>query len=609
MIPFRSGKEWTCGDLTEAQEHLEVTLKGWINSRRDHGGVIFLDIRDRWGVTQTVVNPEDRNAFQIAESVRSEWVVAITGAVRRRPPGTENPKMATGQVEVAASRIEVLNPSAPLPFEISDDSLPDESVRLKYRYLDLRRPRMVRNLTLRHNTIKFIRDYLSERGFLEVETPVMMKSTPEGARDYLVPSRLHPGDFYALPQSPQQLKQLLMVAGIERYFQIARCFRDEDQRADRQPEFTQLDLEMSFVQQEDVLQLAEGLFTELTRHVSRKRILQEPFPRLTYEESMDTYGNDKPDLRFGLEIRDVTTLVAGSGFKVFSDAASGGGTIRGLSVTGGAKFPRRRIDELTALAQGFGAKGLVWIAVEDASAGASSYRSPVAKFFSDAELSALTNALGGRSGDLLLLVADKRAIALDVLGRLRSHLGESLSLADPDVMAYAFVVEPPVLEWNDDERRWDAVHHPFTSPLPGQERLLREDPGAVKAQAYDIVCNGYELGSGSIRIHRRDLQAEVFRLMNYSDEEIEARFGHLLRAFDFGAPPHGGIAPGIDRWVMLLADEPNIREVIPFPKNQAGVDLMLDAPAPVDESQLRELHLQLRDSALPVTDPERPERT
>ncbi len=586
-------KEITCGDLRPEHVGRTVTLSGWVNSRRDHGGVLFLDIRDRWGVTQTVFNPDESEAFQGADATRSEWVVSVTGTVRRRPAGTENPRMSTGEVELAATAIEILNPAAPLPFELGSENLPDESVRLKYRYLDLRRPQMVRNLTLRHTLTRFIREYLSDREFLEVETPVLMKSTPEGARDYLVPSRLHPGDFYALPQSPQQLKQLLMVAGVERYFQIARCFRDEDLRSDRQPEFTQLDLEMSFVEQEDVLELTEDLFTRLTEGVTGKRIFAKPFPRLTYAESMDRYGNDKPDLRYGLEIKDVTPMVAGSGFKVFASAASGGGTVRGLVVPGAAGYTRRQVDDLTALAQGYGAKGLVWIAVESLGA-EGGYRSPVAKFFNTDELTELARALGGESGDLLLLVADKREIALDVLGRLRAHLGETLGLADPSVMAYAWILEPPLLEWSEEESRWDAVHHAFTAPLPGQEELLRMDPGAVKAQAYDIVCNGYELGSGSIRIHRRDVQAEIFRLMNYSDEEIDARFGHLLRAFEYGAPPHGGIAPGIDRWVMLLADEPNIREVIPFPKNQAGIDLMLDAPAPVDARQLSELHLQVR---------------
>jgi len=588
------GKEVTCGELTRADEGRRVTLQGWVNSRRDHGGVLFLDIRDRWGRTQTVFNPENTEAFRIADSTRNEWVVAVTGTVRLRPAGTENARMATGEIELTAVALEVLNAAAPLPFEITDDSLPDESIRLKYRYLDLRRPGMLRNMELRHRTVKFIRDFLSERDFLEIETPILMKSTPEGARDYLVPSRVHAAEFYALPQSPQQLKQLLMVAGVERYFQIARCFRDEDLRADRQPEFTQLDLEMSFVNQEDVLRLAEDLFIQLTETITAKTIQTKPFPRLSFQESMDRYGTDKPDMRFEMEIHDVTSLVAQSGFKVFSSTATSGGTIRGISVPGASTFTRKQIDELTAMAQSFGAKGLVWIAVENTEKGGEGYRSPVAKFLSSEELSALTATLGAGNGDLLLLVADQRTVALDVLGRLRSHLGETLDLTDAAVLAYAWIVEPPLFEWNADEDRWDASHHPFTAPIPGQEELLRTRPEDAKAEAYDIVCNGYELGSGSIRIHRREVQADVFRLMNYSDEEIEARFGHLLRAFEYGAPPHGGIAPGIDRWIMLLAGEPNIREVIPFPKNQAGVDLMLGAPARVDERQLRDLHLLLR---------------
>jgi aspartyl-tRNA synthetase len=594
------GKPWTCGELSAADEGQSVTLKGWVGKRRDHGGVIFLDVRDRWGVTQTVFNPENPEAFKVAEQARSEWVVAITGTVRRRPPGTENPRMSTGEIEVAAEAIETLNPSAPLPFELDADTVPDESVRLQYRYLDLRTSRMLRNLELRHRTTKFIRDYLSERDFLEVETPTLMKSTPEGARDFLVPSRMHPGQFYALPQSPQQLKQLLMVAGVERYFQIARCFRDEAQRADRQLEFTQLDVEMSFVTQEDVLALTEDLFTRLTETVSGKRILHKPFPRLTYEEAMDRFGNDKPDMRFGLEIHDVTALVAGSGFKVFADTAARGATVRGLAVPGASGYTRKQTDALTELAKGWGAKGLVWIAVEDPGAGAGGYRSPVAKFLGEGELRDLARALGGGKGDLLLLVADERDVAREVLGRLRSHLGATLGLADPQVMAYAFVVDFPLVEWKPEENRWDAVHHPFTAPLPGQEELLQTDPAAVKADAYDIVANGYELGSGSIRIHRREVQAQIFRLLNYTDEQIEARFGHLLKAFEYGAPPHGGVAPGLDRVVMLFADEPNIREVIPFPKNQAGLDLMLGAPAPVDDAQLRDLALQLRPVPPPV---------
>ena len=534
--PLASGKTLTCGDLTESDIGREVVIKGWVNSRRDHGGVIFLDLRDRWGVTQTVFNPDRLETFRAVEPVRNEWVLAIAGTVRRRPSGTNNPRLATGAIEVSASSVEVLNPSLPPPFEINDDAPVEESLRLKYRYLDLRRPRMVRNLTLRHHTVKFIRDFLSERGFLEVETPIMMKSTPEGARDYLVPSRLHPGEFYALPQSPQQLKQLLMVAGVERYFQIARCFRDEDLRADRQPEFTQLDLEMSFVEQEDVLALAEELFIKLTHAVTDKTIMRSPFPRLTYQESMETYGNDKPDLRFGLEIRDLSASVAESEFKVFSGALASGGSVRGLCVPEGARYSRRQIDELTALAQSFGAKGLVWIAVEPGEGGdGPQYRSPIARFLQPAELEGVRATVGANVGDLILAVADSTPITLDVLGRLRAHVGEQLGLADPNVMAYAFIVEPPLLEWQEDEARWDALHHPFTSPAPGQEELLQTDPGSVKALAYDIVCNGYELGSGSIRIHQREVQMEVFRRMNYSDDEIEARFGHLLTAFTYGA--------------------------------------------------------------------------
>lgn len=587
-------KTWTCGELNTKHIGQEVTLYGWVNSRRDHGGVIFIDIRDRWGITQVVFSPDNQDAFRLAETVRSEWVISVTGTVRRRPPGTENPRMSTGEIELAASRLEVLNKSAPLPFDLDDDNLPDETVRLQYRYLDLRRPKMLRNLQLRHKVTKFIRDYLTARDFIEIETPILIKSTPEGARDYLVPSRLYPGHFYALPQSPQQLKQLLMVAGVERYFQIARCFRDEDLRADRQPEFTQLDLEMSFVTQEDILQLTEDLFTSLTEELTDKKILYKPFKRISYEESWNKYGTDKPDIRYGMEISDISDIVANTDFRVFKDTLAAGGTVRGFAVPEAASFTRRQLDDLTNLARSFGAKGLVWFAIDDLARGVEGVRSPVTKFFSDDQIAAIAHKLGANNGDLMLIVADKTLQALDVLGRLRSHMAHELGLVDQDVIAYAFIVDPPLFEWNEDEGRWDPTHHPFTAPYPEDEPLLDSDPGKVRAMAYDIVCNGYELGSGSIRIHKRDLQAKIFEILNYTPEDIEQRFGPLLKAFEYGAPPHGGIAPGIDRLVMVLADEPNIREVIAFPKNQAGVDLMLNAPSPVDEEQLRELHIEVR---------------
>lgn len=585
----------TCGELRADDIGRTVTLKGWVNRRRDHGGLIFLDLRDRYGITQVVANPEESAAaHQVAETVRNEYVLAITGTVQARPEGTENPAMVTGAIEVHADTIEVLNPAKTPPFYINEDVEVDEALRLEFRYLDLRKPRMQRNLLLRHRAVKFIRDYLDERDFVEVETPVLMKSTPEGARDYVVPSRLYPGEFYALPQSPQQLKQLLMVSGLDRYYQIARCFRDEDQRADRQPEFTQLDLEMSFVDVEDILTLTEGLFTAMFETLSPKPILTKPFPRLTFAEAMLRYGSDKPDLRFGMEIADVTEIVAESEFGVFSNTAKAGGVVRGIAVPGQADISRGRVDQLTEQARLFGAKGLVWIGLQAGEDGALKARSPIAKFLSPAEISGMAERLGGKEGDLLLLVADQAPVAANVLGRLRNQLGHELGLVDTSVNAFCWVIEPPFFEWDEENERWEAMHHPFTSPMDEDLAYLDSDPGRVRAKAYDIVLNGYELGSGSIRIHQRDVQNKIFESMGYDADEIERRFGHLLRAFEYGAPPHGGIAPGIDRVVMLLAEEDNIREVIAFPKNQTAQDLMMGAPAPIDEEQLKELHIKIK---------------
>jgi aspartyl-tRNA synthetase len=583
------------GELRAADAGRAVQLNGWVHRRRDQGALIFIDIRDRWGLTQVVFNREaNPTAHKIAEEARSEYVLRVEGVVNERGADRINPNLSTGEIEVAADTVTILNRAKPMPFEIAGGAEADEMLRLKYRYLDIRRPKMQRNLELRHRVIKFIRDYLDRRGFLEIETPILLKSTPEGARDYLVPSRVHPGEFYALPQSPQQLKQLLMVAGMGRYFQIARCFRDEDLRADRQPEFTQLDLEMSFIEREDILQLIEGLLIALVPATSDKTIQATPFPRLTYAESMAKYGNDKPDIRFGMEISDLSEAVRDSSFTVFASALSSDGLVAGIRVPASAHWTRRELDDLTETAKRYGAKGLVWMAVESRNEDNTwQVRSPAAKFLTPEETSAIITALGAEAGDLLLIVADSVDVARDVLGRLRADMGRKLDLLDDNVLAFAWIIDPPLVEWNHEEDRWDAVHHPFTSPMPEDAHLLTADPGKVRAAAYDVVCNGFELSTGSIRIHDREQQAAVFKLMGYSDEETQARFGHLLDAFEYGAPPHGGIAPGIDRIVMLLAGENNIREVIAFPKTAQARDLMTDAPSPVPDRALRELHVKI----------------
>ncbi len=586
-------KTITCGELTAADEGRTVTLMGWVNRRRDHGDLIFVDLRDRWGVTQVVFDPEDspeeRAAWEEAGDVRAEYVLAVTGVVARRLPGKENPALPTGEIELRATGLRVLNAAKTPPFTINEDQAVEEALRLRYRYLDLRRPRMASNILLRHRTVKFMRDYLDARGFVEIETPILFKSTPGGARDYLVPSRVHPGEFYALPQSPQQFKQLLMVAGFERYFQMARCFRDEDQRGDRQPEFTQLDIEMSFVDRDDVLNLIEGLMTELVPAVSDKRMQQTPFPRLTFHEAMDRYGSDKPDLRFGLELKNVGDLFAGTEFKLFAGVLENGGQIKALRAPGMGEISRREIDELTETAKRFGAKGLVTIGLT-----ADGVRSNVARFISPETRAALMERLEAVPGDMLLLVADAPAVVAEALGRLRLELGARLGLADPDTLAFAWVVEMPMFERDEETGGIKAVHHQFTAPLDEDEPLLESDPLAVRAKQYDLVCNGYELAGGSIRIYQRAVQEQVFRLLGIPEDQTEAQFGHMLRAFEYGTPPHGGIAPGVDRIVMLLAGEDNIREVIPFPKNQSAQDLMGDAPSSVAPGQLEELHIRVQ---------------
>ena len=579
----------TCGEVRASDIGRKVILQGWLHRSRDHGGLIFSDLRDRSGLVQVVFNPERAaKAHALASECRAEFVLEVEGEVSRRPPGTENPNLPTGEIEVLADSLTVLNPAQPLPFSVADEGDVDEQLRLRYRYVDLRRPKMAQNLVLRHKVVKHIRDFLDADGFLEVETPILMKSTPEGARDYLVPSRLRPGEFYALPQSPQQLKQLLMVAGVDRYFQIARCFRDEDLRADRQPEFTQLDLEMSFADQDDVLDVIERLFTSLTEALSDFTI-DQPFPRLTYKEAMDRYGTDKPDLRFGVPIVDLSEVAKESAVGFFRAAVEGGGVVKAISVPGAAEYSRRQLSELEELAKSFGAGGLAWAAFQG-----ENVRSSFARNLGAGELDAIRARANVQEGDLLLVVAGSYEVAANVLGRLRNELGARLGLIDESRMVYAFITEFPYFEKDEETGGVTFVHHPFTMPFDEDVPFIESDPLRVRAKAYDLVANGYELASGSIRIHRREVQQAVFRALGLTEEQIERRFGHMLRAFELGAPPHGGIAPGIDRLVMLLAREKSIREVIAFPKNQSASDLMMGAPSAVEEGQLRDLGLALR---------------
>jgi len=589
-IDPRALSRLTAGALRAGDAGTEVVLEGWVNRRRDLGGLIFIDLRDRYGVTQVVFNPEIApEAHDQASELRNEYVIRVTGTVRLRPEGTVNPKLATGEIEVEGHQVEVLNTSKTPPFYINEEVDVDEGLRLTYRYLDLRRQGMQRNIILRHQIVKFMRDFFDERGFLEIETPLLIKSTPEGARDFLVPSSANPGEFYALPQSPQQLKQLLMVSGFDRYFQIARCFRDEAHRADRQPEFTQLDLEMSFVTEEDIMQLIEAMFIELMGRFSEKKLASVPFARLTYAEAMDRYGSDRPDLRFGLELKNVSEALANTEFKAFAGVLAAGGQVKGIVVPGGASYSRREIDDLTEFAKRSGAKGLAWIALSP-----DGTRSPIAKFLSESELDAMTAGIGAETGDLCLFVADEPAVVAKTLSALRDHLAVKLKLADPNVFAFCWITDFPLLEWDEDGQRWDATHNPFSGFKEEDRALLESEPGKVRAKQYDITLNGFEVGGGSVRMHRREDQAMIFGMMGHDAEQQQHRFGAILDALEYGAPPHGGIALGLDRLVMLIGDEANIREVMAFPKNQRGVDMMLDAPSPVEDEQLKDVGLQLR---------------
>ncbi|UCB42503.1 MAG: aspartate--tRNA ligase [Dehalococcoidales bacterium] len=594
-------KSHSCGELRKGDVGKRVTLAGWVDRRRDHGGLIFIDLRDRAGVSQVVFNPEVASScHETASQVRSEYVLNVSGEVALRPSGTENLQLATGEIEVIAGDCTILSTSETPPFYINQEVEVEESLRLRYRYLDLRRPRMLRNLTLRHRVVEYIRNFLNAKGFLEIETPIMIKSTPEGARDYLVPSRVHPGKFYALPQSPQQLKQLLMVAGVEKYYQIAKCFRDEDTRADRQPEHTQLDLEMSFVTEEDILGLIEELFTSLVTAIKPDMKVITPFPRVTYDDAIARFGTDHLDLRFSMETGDLSDIVADSEFAVFRDTVVAGGKVKGICAPGCSSYSRHQLDELNKMAQGLGARGLLTVALGDTPGSLDDLtldmvKSVAARFLTLEQVKGIAGRLGAGMGDLLLIVAGDPKVVNKVLSELRAEMGNRLELADPNTLAFAFIQDYPLLKWDEELGRWDSEHHPFTAPKEEHIPLLDTAPERVRSQCYDIVCNGYELASGSIRIHDSELQHKIFSLLGYSDEEIQQRFGTMLEAFHYGPPPHGGIAPGIDRLVMLLAGEETIREVIAFPKNQSAVDLTLDAPSPVTEEQLAELHLQLRD--------------
>ncbi len=579
----------TCGELRASDVGKIVTLNGWVDRRRDLGGLIFIDLRDRYGKTQIVFSAQHNyEAYQIAKELKSEYVISVTGKVERRPKGAENPSIPTGEIDVLADEVQILSKSETPPFLIEDDINVSEELRLKYRYLDLRRPVMQSNLITRHRMAQIVRKYFDENNFLEIETSFLVKSTPEGARDFLVPSRIHPGKFYALPQSPQLYKQILMVAGFDRYFQIVKCFRDEDLRADRQPEFTQIDIEMSFVTEEDVFNIVEGLMVRLFKEIKGIEI-PTPFPRITYKEAIETYGTDKPDLRFDLKIVNVTEILKTTEFKIFRETIDRGGIICGLNLKGCANYSRKQIDELTTLAKNYGAEGLVHFKVENAE-----LDSPVAKYFSKLSLQKLKEKMNSNDGDLIILVSDEPQKVYSILGNMRIELGKRLNLIDEDEFKLAWIVDFPLLEWDEEENRWVSVHHPFTSPKLEDIPLLDTDPGKVRARAYDLVLNGNEIAGGSIRIHDAQLQEKIFRLLGISEVEAKKKFGFLLEAFKYGPPPHGGIAFGFDRLVMIFTGMRSIRDVIAFPKTSSAISLMDEAPSEVDPKQLEELHIQIK---------------